>query len=128
MLPLLTLRTSLTRSSIPISSSKAQTAPLRGMAPSSSRRWPVLACWFVMRPVRLHWRKERPSPCAILGVRGGNPRNDLFVFTNGSFGGYTSYGINADTYLLYDKGQKPRIDVFGDTAAMQGLLCTLSGY
>lgn len=65
---------------------------------------------------------------AILGVQDGNPRNDLYVFTNSSSNGYTSYGINADTYLFYDKGQQPRIDVFGNTAAIQGLLCTISGY
>jgi hypothetical protein len=65
---------------------------------------------------------------ASLGIQSDNPRNALEVFANSTSNGFTDYGINADTYLLIPKGQQPRIDVFGNSAAVQNLICTISGY
>ncbi|MGA8152067.1 MAG: hypothetical protein WB952_14030 [Terriglobales bacterium] len=65
---------------------------------------------------------------AMLGIQNANPRNSLQVFANGSSSGFTAYGINSDTYLFYEKGDQPRIDVFGLGGPVQNLTCTVSGY
>lgn len=64
---------------------------------------------------------------ASLGIQGENPRNFLQPFAYSSSGGFLEFGINADAYVLYTKGQQPRIDVFG-YSPVQSLLCTVSGY
>jgi hypothetical protein len=65
---------------------------------------------------------------ASLGEKTSNPRNYLQTFAYGNDGNITNFGINADTYLFYTKGQQPTIIVFGDGATVQSLLCTVSGY
>jgi hypothetical protein len=65
---------------------------------------------------------------AALSVQAETGSDYLPVFTFSSSDGLTSYGINADTYLFFAKGQQPRIDIVSTTAPVQNLLCTLSGY
>lgn len=63
-----------------------------------------------------------------LGEQSTNPKNFLQAIAYGTTGGYTQYGINADTYLFYTDGQMPRIDVYSTNAPVTGLVCTISGY
>jgi hypothetical protein len=59
---------------------------------------------------------------------GGNPRNTLppFAFAPQNTG--TAWGVNADTHLLFNHGDQPRIDVISGTTQVQSLDCTISGY
>lgn len=65
---------------------------------------------------------------AVLGRVGSNPINLLQFFSYGPDSSDIAYGINADTYLFFEKGQQPYIEVNSNTAPVQGLQCTLSGY
>jgi len=68
---------------------------------------------------------------ASLGITNEGPTNLVPVFVFGISGNYinaTSYGINADTYLTFTKGQTPTFTVGAQFATPQGLFCTLSGY
>ena|SRR5271168_1918167 len=57
-----------------------------------------------------------------------NPRNYLQAFPYAANNGSTNFGINSDTYLFFTKGQQPTIEVFANSAPVQGLNCTVSGY
>lgn len=57
-----------------------------------------------------------------------NPRNFLQVFTYGSSGGFTSLGINAETYLFFGKGDQPIVVAESSIGAVTDLACTVSGY
>ena len=65
---------------------------------------------------------------AVLSMESENGSNALPVFTYSTASGTTNYGINTDTYLILPDGEQPRIDVFGDSGAIQSLVCTISGY
>lgn len=60
--------------------------------------------------------------------QGGSVSNALQIITYATVDGVTTYGINAETYLFYDTGQQPRIDVYTSGGAVQTLNCTLTGY
>jgi hypothetical protein len=65
---------------------------------------------------------------AYLDIQGLNPRNTLPLFAFGTADGTKTYGINADTFLFYTKGQQPRVDVISSSGTVSSLECTLSGY
>lgn len=57
-----------------------------------------------------------------------NPANNLQPFAYAASPSGTQYGINADTYVVFTKGQEPRVDVFSDGQPVQFLNCTISGF
>jgi hypothetical protein len=63
-----------------------------------------------------------------LGSVGYAQFNYLPVFSYGNYADTTTYGINTDTYLLYTKGQMPRMNVDTNTGAVTEYGCTLTGY
>jgi hypothetical protein len=65
---------------------------------------------------------------AQLSVQLAKGNNQLPPYGLGEGNGVTNYAINAQTYLFYTKGERPRIDVFGLGSAVQVLSCTLSGH
>ena len=67
---------------------------------------------------------------AALGEQNSSFRSVLSAspFAMGSGEGGVNYGINAEVYLVYTKGQEPRIDVSSDGVPVQFLNCTISGF
>ena len=58
----------------------------------------------------------------------GSGSNYLPLFTYGTWNNSLYYGINADTYLSFTKGQTPVIYVYSLYAGPQYFGCTLTGY
>jgi hypothetical protein len=58
----------------------------------------------------------------------GDINNFLPVFPYGTWNNATYYGINADTYLSFTKGQTPVVYLYSLYAGPQGFSCTLTGY
>ena len=65
---------------------------------------------------------------AGLSGAGGNNINELPVSAFATLNGNTTYNINAGTYLFFTKGQQPQVGFFSSKAAVQDIVCTLSGY
>jgi hypothetical protein len=65
---------------------------------------------------------------AVVGRQTTGPINAVSVFSYATASGGANNAFNADTYLFYDKGQQPRVDVISLNEPVQSLYCTLSGY
>lgn len=65
---------------------------------------------------------------AVLANPGNNDANFLPVNAYASNGGAAYRSMNESTYLFFQNGQTPRIDVFSNGAPVQDLQCTISGY
>jgi hypothetical protein len=65
---------------------------------------------------------------AVLSEPSSAVQNAFQSFKSGTESTSTVYGINAETYMFFEKGQQPRLDVFSSDQPVNGLACTLSGY
>lgn len=54
--------------------------------------------------------------------------NFVPVFTYGTYNNTIYYGVNADTYLSFTKGQTPVVYLYSLFAGPQNFVCTLTGY
>jgi hypothetical protein len=72
--------------------------------------------------------KDGSIGSASLGTQSGNASNMLPIFFYDPADGFRTYGINAQTYVLYAKDKQPRIDVLTNSGPVQTLICTISGH
>jgi hypothetical protein len=65
---------------------------------------------------------------AVLSGPNSSARDIIPVFSYAPSSSSTTYGINSDVYLFFNKGEAPEFDVYSSGEPVQGLQCTVSGY